>query len=414
MSDDATQLAAFLTPLDSQRDRLTDLVESWANINTGSDNLPGLAKLADTLLRAFQPLDGEAALIQPPPHQRIDAQGNTITAAVGQALSIIKRATIRPRVLLCIHMDTVYPATSPFQRVERVAANRLHGPGVADAKGGVAVMLAALEAFERSSFANRLGWSVLITSDEEIGSPSSLGMLREAATQHDLGLLFEPMLDDAGTLAGDRRGSGNFSLVIRGRSAHAGRDITAGRNAIVSASIAAQMLDALGRELKGVTVNVAKMDGGSAMNVVPDIAVLRFNVRVDDTHCLQQVTRCMDDITAAIASHEGFTATLHGGFNSPPKTLASAAPLPDYLIDCGRQLGLDVRFRPTGGVCDGNKLAAAGLPNIDTLGPRGGAIHSPDEYLLTDSLTERAKLTALLLLRLASGDLPWPTAHTRG
>lgn len=413
MSDDARQLAALLTPLDSQRDRLTDLVESWANINTGSDNLPGLAKQADALLCAFQPLGGKAALIQPPPHERIDDQGNTFSAAVGPVLSITKRPANRPRVLLCIHMDTVYPASSAFQRVERVAANRLHGPGVADAKGGIAIMLAALETFERSPFADRLGWSVLITSDEEIGSPSSLGMLREAASQHDLGLLFEPTLDDAGTLAGDRRGSGNFSLVIHGRSAHAGRDITAGRNAVVAASAAAQMLDALGRELSGVTVNVAKIDGGSAMNVVPDVAVLRFNVRVDDAHCLQQATRCMDDITAAIASREGFTATLHGGFNSPPKTLASAAPMPDYLTDCGRQLGIDVRFRPTGGVCDGNKLAAAGLPNIDTLGPRGGAIHSPDEYLLTDSLTERAKLTALLLLRLAAGDLPWPTIQAR-
>ncbi|MCE9591007.1 MAG: hydrolase [Planctomycetes bacterium] len=392
--------------LNSQGDRLRGLVESWANTNTAADNLAGLARQAELLRDAFAPLGGETTLVDLPPHERVDAAGGTVSVPVGHALSVVKHLHARPHVLLCIHMDTVYPTSSTFQRVERVTSDRLRGPGVTDAKGGIAVMLAALETLERSPFAGNLGWEVLITPDEEIGSPSSLPLLREAASRNDLGLLFEPALDEAGTLAGDRRGSGNFSLVVRGRSVHAGRNISDGRNAVIAAATAARMLDALGRELKGITVNVARIEGGSAVNVVPDLAIVRFNTRVDDAESMQHVRRCIDDIVADISARDGYTAALHGGFNSPPKTLASAMPLPDYLADCGRQLGIDIRFLPTGGVCDGNKLAAAGLPNIDTLGVRGGAIHSNDEFLLTDSLVERARLSALLLVRLAAGDLP--------
>src|SRR5207237_804336 len=102
---------------------------------------------------------------------------------------------------------------------------------------------------------------------------------------------------------------------------------------------------------------------------------------------------------------------IHGSFTAPPKPLeAPTRALLEHVAACGRELSLPIAWRDSGGTCDGNRLAAAGLPNVDSLGPRGGNLHSPKEFLLLDSLTERAKLTALLLMKLAAGQLPWPQA----
>jgi glutamate carboxypeptidase len=105
---------------------------------------------------------------------------------------------------------------------------------------------------------------------------------------------------------------------------------------------------------------------------------------------------------------EGFSLDIHGGFASPPKPLeGGSVVLLEQAMRCGQELGLSLKASPSGGVCDGNKLAAAGLPNLDTLGPVGGGLHGNGEWLALDSLAERASLTALLLMKLASGEIPW-------
>jgi len=235
-----------------------------------------------------------------------------------------------------------------------------------------------------------------------------VGLFTEAAKRNHLGLLFEPAMDEAGTLVSSRRGSGNFSVIVRGRSAHAGRDISKGRNAVVAAADLATALDALGKEVEGITVNVGRIDGGGAVNVVPDMAILRFNVRVTEPEQMAWVEQRLKKIIDPLNRRDGFSAELHGEFRSPPKPVTvETQRLLDHVASCGRDLGLTIQWKPSGGVSDGNRLAAAGLTNVDSLGVCGGAIHSPDEYILLDSLTERAKLTALLLTRLASGELAW-------
>jgi glutamate carboxypeptidase len=250
---------------------------------------------------------------------------------------------------------------------------------------------------------------VLLNADEELGSPGSAALLTEAASRNDLGLVFEPALDEAGTLAGARKGSGNFHVVIHGKAAHAGRNLAEGRNAVVAAADLAIMLDRLNDEDRDVTVNVAVIRGGEAFNVVPDVAVLRVNVRAADDHGATWVTEQLAAAVDAINRRAGYSAMLHGGLHCPPKSFDG--PMQQFFAHvaaCGRALGLTITARPTGGVCDGNKLAAAGLPTIDTLGVRGGDIHSPDEYLVVESLAERASLVAILLARLADGSLDWP------
>ena len=376
-------------------------VETWAPINSGSRNLAGLADMAARLTQAVGALGGKARLVDPTPVDAVAADGCRLPLAHGQSLHVVRRPESPVRVLLTGHMDTVFAADHPFQACRWLNATTLNGPGTADMKGGIAVMLAALGALEASPFADGLGWDIVINADEEVSSLGSAALLGDAARRCHLGLTYEPALPD-GTLAGARKGSGNFAAVIRGRAAHAGREIEAGRNAVLAAADLALRLATLMREFPGVSINPAKIDGGGPNNIVPDLAVLRFNVRPATVADQVAVTAAIDALVAEIAARREVTIALDGGFARPPKPLdANQLRLFELVRNCGRDLSLDIGWRDTGGVCDGNNLAATGLAVVDTLGPRGGAIHSPDEFLCTDSLVERARLSALLLMRIA-------------
>jgi glutamate carboxypeptidase len=334
----------------------------------------------------------------------INPYGQPVSIPVGRAISAVKRPEAALRVFLCIHMDTVYAKDHAFQTCAQIDANTLQGPGVADAKGGLVVMLVALAALERSPIASQIGWEVLLNPDEEIGSQSSAPLLKAAAGRNRAGLLFEPATAD-GALIDRRKGSGGFSIVVRGRSAHVGRDFSNGRNAIVAAAKIALDLDDVNSKVETITVNVGKIDGGGPANVVPELAVVRANVRTTGPADELRVAERLTDIIERANRTEGITAELHGGFHSPPKIPdARVEALLALVTRCGAELNIPIRFAPSGGACDGNKLLAYGLPNIDTLGPCGGNLHSPREFVLLDSLVQRAKLATLLLLKLASGE----------
>jgi glutamate carboxypeptidase len=245
----------------------------------------------------------------------------------------------------------------------------------------------------------------LLNPDEEIGSPGSRGLLEAAAKRNHFGMLYEPALPD-GALVDRRRGSGNFSVIIRGRSAHAGRDFSLGRSAVLAAAKIALELHALNESSPGITLNVGSIDGGGPANVVPDLAVCRVNIRTTEAGDEDAARAAVERLAGELNKSEGISATVRGEFSSPPKIPDERTrKLLEVIIGCGKDLGLDLGTRGTGGVSDGNRLFGAGLPNIDTLGVRGDRIHSPQEYMLVDSLVERAQLSALLLLKIASGDI---------
>jgi glutamate carboxypeptidase len=391
--------SAVLAGLDGQRAAMLGQIEAWAAINSGSRNLAGLARMADMLTAAFAPLGGDIRRRPAGPATRLTAAGREEAQAHGDNLHIVMRPQAPVRVLLTGHMDTVFGADHPFQTSRWLDANTLNGPGVADMKGGIAVMLAALSVFEASPFAEQLGWEVVLNSDEEVSSPGSAPLLADAARRCHLALTYEPALPD-GTLAGARAGSGNFAAAIHGRAAHAGRNPHEGRNAIVAAADLALRLAALAGE--DLSVNPAMIEGGGPSNIVPDTAVLRWNMRPRTALAQRRAEAGIADAVAAVALAHDLHIHLHGGFARPPKPLdAHQQRLFDLVKGCGAALGLSIGWRDTGGVCDGNNIAATGLSVVDTLGPRGGAIHSSDEFLCADSLEERAKLSALVLMRVA-------------
>jgi glutamate carboxypeptidase len=399
-----SRYAEQLRWIDSQRDRVIGLVSDWANINSGTHNLDGLAQMSAEVARELRALGGEVSHLDLPPRRMIDGRGQTIEKPLGQAVRSRKRPNAPIHIFLGIHIDTVYGVDHPFQQVERMDASKLRGPGVIDAKGGLCVMLTALAALERSPFAEKIGWEVLINPDEEIGSPGSTALLQECASRNQLGLVYEPALSD-GSLVSERKGSGNFDVIVRGKSAHAGRDFLAGRNAISAAAALAVQMDHLNGS-PDMTVNIARIDGGGPNNMVPDLAIVRANVRVTTPALQSQAEEALRRIVNSLDQSNGLRAELHGGFSSPPKMMDEKSQrLFEQIAECGREIGLSLACKPSGGASDGNKLAAAGLPVIDSLGPRGENMHSSEEFLLLDSLTERAKLSALLLMKIGSGEM---------
>ena len=380
-------------------------VQQWAAINSGSRNLNGLAAVAGTLGDAFSVLPGKVELHDPAPVDTVGSDGSVSDTAHGQHLTVSVRPDAQTRLILTGHMDTVFPADSSFQDLTWLEGDAdkggvLNGPGVADMKGGLSVMLAALQALEASDAAAKIGYDILINSDEEVGSPSSSALITKLATGKTAALTYEPAALPDGTLAGARGGSGNFSVIFSGKSAHAGRNPQDGRNAIVAASDIAVQLKALTRD--GLSVNPAKIDGGAANNVVPDHAILRVNFRPKTLEMQDFAQREIARMVRDIAVAHNLSVQLHGSFGRPPKEIDDgAAKLFDLVKRCGADLGLDIGWKSTGGVCDGNNIAACGVPVVDTMGVRGGSIHSADEFMITDSLSERARLSALTIMRIA-------------
>jgi glutamate carboxypeptidase len=374
--------------------------EAWVAINSGTRNLAGLGKMADSLARAFSVLPGELALVDPAPAETVTSDGNVQPIEHGRHLHLTVRPEAPVQILLTGHMDTVYAADHPFQ--SGVWKDGVwNAPGATDMKGGLSLMLAALEAVEASPLARNIGYEVLINSDEETGSFSSAALIARAARGKAAALTYEPALPD-GTLAGARGGTGNFSIVVHGKSAHAGRNPEEGRNAIVAAAdLAMRLNDA---KAPGLAVNPAKIDGGGPNNVVPDLAILRVNFRPKDAASITAARIALDTAIAVVARKHDVQIHCHGSFNRPPKPLDPGAERLFALVKAaGADLDIPIAWKASGGVCDGNNIAACGVPVVDTMGVRGGAIHSSDEFLIPESLPERAALSTLTILRIADG-----------
>lgn len=383
---------------------MLDQVLAWSAVNSGTRNLDGLATMATLLADDFAALGGDVALVEPSPVETVLGDGSRRAIDHGRHLLVTVRPEAPLQLLLTGHMDTVYPVDHPFQATTWREPGVLNGPGVADMKGGIAVMLHALLAFEASGHASGLGYDVLINSDEETGSLASSALIAELAAGKLAALTYEPAALPDGTLAHERGGTGNYSITFTGKSAHAGRNPHEGRNAIVAAADLILRLKAL--ETAEITINPAKLEGGAANNVVPDHAVLRFNVRPKSTLAAETFDSDLNALLCSMEAAHQVATHRHGGVTRPPKKVdARAQQLFDLVRQCGAELGQTIRWQSTGGVCDGNNIAATGVPVVDTMGVRGGAIHSPDEYLIVPSLAERAALSARVIERLAQGAL---------
>jgi glutamate carboxypeptidase len=372
---------------------LRDLLISWANLNSGSDNFPGLDRMCAALRAEFLSVPGAIA-------EEISLPGTS-----ARALCVRIRPHAPLQILLSGHYDTVYGANDPFQTCTLLDETTLRGPGVSDMKGGLVVMLAALREFETSPDAMRLGWEVLLTPDEETGSTASAALLASVAPRFPIALIFEPARAN-GDLVKSRKGTGIFTVTVHGRAAHAGRDPGAGRNAILALAQLLPEIDALNHELQGVMINIGRIRGGGAVNIVPDFAQAELNIRITRADDGAAVLECLHGLADTVNRREGYQVVIDGRFNRPPKLVK---PVEQSLFaswqTCARDLGVALDWQHVGGGSDGNLFSSAGLPNLDGLGPVGDHLHSPEEFVHLPSLDQRAQIAALFLRRVASGEI---------
>lgn len=302
-----------------------------------------------------------------------------------------------PSVLIAGHLDTVHDPEGPFRELTVASDGKTAtGPGCVDMKGGLVIAVAALEALAEAGVG--CSWSFFLNADEETGTYHSQRALREASRRHDFGLAVEPALSK-GELAIERVGSGQFLVEVHGKAAHVGRAFTEGVSAVTKLGEVLVRIGAMPQPERGMVANVGPLVGGKAANAVPDYASAFGNVRFPDEDVSRELAAMLD---ALATPGEGLPKVrVHRCFNRPakPETPPTRA-LAERARAVTEDLGQSLPFARTGGVCDGNIMQDEGLPTIDTLGVRGGGLHTPDEWIDLSSLVERCQLLAVLVMRL--------------
>lgn len=392
----------YLNKIEGERESTLETLKSWSNIHSGTHHLPGLALMLQHLKTAFSALGGIQKEISLPDRKILNIDGSLKNIPLGKMLMISKRPEAKIKILLAGHMDIAYASHLPLEPCRLTSRDILTGRGTADMKSGLLVMLLALKALESCPFSQNMGWEVLINPDEEIGSIGSKEWFKEAAKRCQVGLIFEPALPD-GSLVSGRKGSTNFMVAVKGKAAHAGREFQKGHNAIAAAARFALAAEALSNTETGLTVNIGYMQGGGPLNIVPDTALCGINIRAKTIDDFKMTKEKIEGIMNLENQKEGIKFTFHEEAARAPKPFDEKTKnLFESLKECAGGLQMEITWKESGGVTDGNVLAEAGLPTVDTLGAVGGNLHTADEYVYITSLLMRAKLVAKFLMEIAA------------
>jgi glutamate carboxypeptidase len=308
-------------------------------------------------------------------------------------------ATGSPHVLLLGHLDTVWPQRTTETRPFTLDGDRATGPGVFDMKAGIVIMAQALARVSRPQHV-----AVLLTSDEEIGSPTSRALIERLAGDVGAVLVLEPSLD--GALKTTRKGGSIYQFEIRGRAAHAGLEPESGRSALMELAHVVLELPRLADADLGTTVNPTVATAGTVTNVIPDHAEVKVDVRAWTMDELVRVDRAMAQLRPATPDVE---LALTGGINRPPMEMDLSRDL--FAVACEAARGLQhprLDGVAAGGASDGNFTAAIGTPTLDGLGPVGGGAHAVDEWVSIASIMARIELVVSMIDELTQSDWSAP------
>jgi glutamate carboxypeptidase len=293
------------------------------------------------------------------------------------------------------HFDTVWPLGTLAKMPFRVEGGRAFGPGVLDMKGGIVMMMFAVRALRSLRGNDHRPLTVLLDTDEEVGSESGRPIVEAAARKCEAVLVLEPAQGMSGHLKTARKGVGGFSIHVRGRAAHAGVDFEKGHSAIVE--LARQVLEVTKfTDLKrGITVNPGVIRGGTRTNVVAAEASVEVDVRIArsaDAHELEQRFAALRPFDSECV------LDVVGGLNRPPmERTDGTARLFGIAREQAAHLGLTLDESSTGGGSDGNFTSALGIPTLDGLGAVGEGAHAVHESILLEELPRRTALLANLL-----------------
>lgn len=377
--------------------------------NSGSDNSDGVAALLGILAERYRKLGFSSALYPAAPA----AVGG---APAGQHGVFRLPGRAGPRCLLVGHVDTVFEPGCGFEGW-REQDGRLHGPGCADMKGGVVVMVSALEALHEVGLLVDAQLTVVHNGDEEVSSRGSRSLLEAEAAWAEVALVFEPgRVRPWGALTLARKGTAAFLLRVRGRAAHSGNRYIDGVSAVDDLVRKVVALARLSDVVNGCTLNVGilRTGPGAKRNRVPDIAEAEFDLRLLRPEDVEPMIGAVREIALRSLvrnpwNGERTESELLGGLAREPMPLtAERADFFCRLAGLAEQLDVPVGAVYSGGGSDANIVAACGVPVLDGLGPIGDGLHTHQEWVDLASIADRACLTAVLLHRLQRGALPVP------
>ena len=310
------------------------------------------------------------------------------------AHDIASSSTDGSRQLVLGHMDTVWPHGTLAKMPVRVEEGRLHGPGVYDMKAGLVQMLFAVRVLREHGLEPKAPLTVLVNTDEEIGSPESREHIERLARSASRAFVLEPSFGPAGRLKTERKGAGEFVVTVHGVASHAGIDPAKGVSAILELSHQIQRLFELNDPERGLTVNVGTIDGGLRPNVVAPRAAAIVDVRVRTAEDAERVDAA---IRALEAVEEGASIEVEGGFGRPPlERTARNRELWEVARTAAKTLGIPLEEAAVGGASDGN-LSSRHAATLDGLGGVGDGAHAVHEHVVVARLPERAALLAALL-----------------
>ena len=363
---------------------LLDTIAGLVSIESPTDDKPSVDRCGVELSRRLHELGGRVQTI------RTTTAGDHLRAEFG---------TGDHQILMLGHFDTVWPVGQLERMPLRRVGDELHGPGVLDMKAGIAQGMLATRALFALSPPDGTRVVMLWTTDEETGSHTSRALLETEAAASQAVLVLEPALP-GGVLKTQRKGCGEYEIVVRGEPAHAGVDPTKGVSAIRELARQVLAVETLQDLTRGVTVNVGVISGGSRPNVVAPAARAIVDVRAPTRADAERV----DAALRALSPHiTGAQVEVHGGFGRPPmERTPGVARLYALAEKVGEELGQRVAEGGTGGGSDGNFCAALGVPTLDGLGALGDGAHALHEHVLVSALVPRATFLGALLSRLAS------------
>ncbi len=373
--------------IDAQADEMVSFLSDLVNIDSGSYTKEGIDQIGFLMKGKLDALGFHTEVIQGNP------QGNHVVAR--------KFGSGSKTILLIGHMDTVFDAGTASRRPFQVQGSRAYGPGVADMKAGLVSMVYAAGALLVNQWNQYKELVLVMNSDEEIGSHASEKIFETEGKKADAAFVMEPGRAD-GSVVSARKGVGGFNVTVTGKAAHAGVEPQKGASAIEELAVKIQALHQLTDFSTGTTVNVGVIAGGTRANVVAETASAKVDYRVATVAEEEHVRKAVAELAESV--HVPGTVThISGGIGRPPmvkdqrvvELLAIASENAEFL-------GFTLKDTATGGGSDGNLVSAFGTPVLDGMGPVGGLVHSDEEYLELDTLTQRCKLLALTLLDYTS------------
>jgi len=366
-----------------QQSQIVDTVRQLVEIESPSDVKQAVDRVGTVIASRFSELGGRVQV------HLAEKFGNHLQIDFAMPRG-------RRPVLLLGHMDTVYPIGTISKMPCRVSKGRLTGPGVLDMKGGIALAFHVIEAMLRWG-SGRLSRPVtlLLVSDEEVGSASSRTITERLAKKSAAVLVLEPAYGLHGAVKTARKGIGDYELKITGKSAHSGVDFEKGQSAIMELARQILEIEKLIDVKRGVTLNVGKIRGGTRVNVVPAEASASIDLRVATLADAKEIDR---ELRTLKPFNPRCSLTIQGGLNRPPmERNSSVAALYVKAREVASKVGFELAEASVGGGSDGNFTAAMGIPTLDGLGAVGEGAHAPHESIIISELPRRAAMLAGLI-----------------